>query len=153
MENEHYSGPGTSMYKSINITKGSSGGSAISSASLRDDCISAIYVLLEMYRGDLPWKRFDPKQEAEKVHKMKEEWLDEKIWKAKFEELLPLCQILEDLHVTEFNEMPPYEKINNELDKLKKHRYYRREELDWLIEENGFDVLWKESKKKTRKSH
>ena len=153
MEDEHYSGPGTSMYKSINITKGSGGASAISSASLRDDCISAIYVLLEMYRGVLPWQRFDPKQEAKKLHKMKEEWLDDKIWESKFEELLPLCQILEDLHVTEFNEMPPYEKIKNELDKLKKHRYYRREALDWIIEENGFDMLWKESKKKARKSH
>ena len=106
-----------------------------------------------MYRGALPWKRFDPKREAKKVYELKKEWLDEKIWEAKFEELLPLCQILEDLHVTEFNEMPPYEKIKNELDKLKKHRYYRREALDWIIEENGFDMLWKESTKKARKSH
>ena len=153
MEDEHYSGPGTSMYKSINITKGSSQGSPISSASLRDDCISAIYVLLEMYKGNLWWSKLDPKTEAGKVHEKKTEWLDDTKWKEKgnYEELLPLCQILEDLHVTEFNEMPPYKKIQNELDKMKKHQFFRKEELDWLIKENGFDGLW--NKKKIRKSH
>ncbi|CBY40559.1 unnamed protein product [Oikopleura dioica] len=151
MEDEHYLGPGTSMYKSINITKGSSGQSAVSSASLRDDCISAVYVLLEMYRGSLWWSQLDPKQQAEKVHEMKKEWLDENNWKEKFEELLPLCRIMEELHVTDFNEMPPYKKIEKELDELKNHKYYRKEELDWIIKENGFGELW--TAKKSRKSN
>jgi len=139
------------MYKSINITKGSSDSSGVSSASLRDDCISAVYVLLEMYKGELCWSKYDPKKQPEKVREMKKKWLDENTWNEKLEELSPLCQILEDLHVTDFNEMPPYKKIKNEFDKLKKHEYYRKEELDWLIKENGFAELW--TTKKARKSN
>ncbi|CAG5086683.1 Oidioi.mRNA.OKI2018_I69.PAR.g11317.t1.cds [Oikopleura dioica] len=143
MPDEHKHGPGTDFYKSINITSPSKDQREnISSASLRDDCISAIYVLIELYKGELPWGKYDRSQKK-KIYEMKEALLNEKKWKAEFPELLPLCPVLEDLHVLQFGETPPYRDIKQTFDAMKTHRNYRQDEyLDWLIEENGFDILW-----------
>lgn len=143
MENEQKHGPGTDFYKSINITSPSKDRHEnVSSASLRDDCISAIYVMIELYKGELHWGKLHSTQKR-KIYEMKEAFLDEKKWRAEFPELLPLCQVLEDLHVLGFGETPAYGEIMQTFAEMKTHRYFRQKEyLDWLIEENGFDVLW-----------
>ena len=139
MEDERDCRVGTEHYKSINIT-GPVGD--ISSASLRDDCISAFYVLLELYCGKLPWDHLE-RHQREELYNAKVDYLDEEKWNARFPELLPFWSILNELHKLDFAGKPQYSTIKQILDDMKNHRYYRpAEHLDWLIEENGFDVLW-----------
>ena len=79
---------GTAHYHSINLMD--------NVASVRDDCISGIYVLVELYRSQLWWGHLHSKVQKEEMCEMKTEYLDEKKWAAEFPELLPLCKVLEE---------------------------------------------------------
>lgn len=125
---------GTALYHSINLME--------HVASLRDDCISAIYVLVKLYRSELWWEHLHSKEQKEEMNEMKTEYLDEKEWASEFPELLPLCKVLEELHVTAFNEMPPYDFVKTAFEEMKASKFYNDQPLDWLIEENGFKKLW-----------
>ncbi|CAG5086681.1 Oidioi.mRNA.OKI2018_I69.PAR.g11316.t1.cds [Oikopleura dioica] len=125
---------GSAHYHSINLM--------YDDASVRDDCISAIYVLVELYKSKLWWEHLHPNNEDEEMCEMKTEYLDEDKWADEFPELVPLCKVLVELHITLFDEMPPYALIKTTFDEMKTSKFYKDQQLDWLIEENGFKKLW-----------